>query len=148
MTLRKMSMADYDKVFALWNACEEMELNDADDSPEGISRFLDRNPDTCFVAEESGRILGVLLAGCDGRRGYIYHAAVLHEARGKGVGSALVDAALDKLKEMGISKAGLLTFADNVEGSWFWKVRGFAPREDLLYHSNVIREVHRIGKIR
>ena len=148
MTLRKMSMADYDAVFALWNACEELELNDADDSPEGIARFLNRNPETCFVAEEGGRLLGVLLAGCDGRRGYIYHAAVLPEARGKGVGSALVEAAIARLREMGISKAGLLTFADNAEGSRFWNERGFTPREDLVYHSNVIREVRRIGKIR
>lgn len=148
MQIRRMTMADYQPVFDLWVSCEEMELNDVDDSPEGIQRFLDRNPDTCFIAEEDGTIIGVILAGCDGRRGYIYHAAVSPECRGRGVGAQLTEAALEKLKAMGVSKVGLLTFADNEEGSFFWLKRGFEPRLDLTYHSNVIAEVHRIGKIK
>lgn len=148
MQLRKMIAADYDAVFELWTSCPEMELNDVDDSREGISRFLMRNPDTCFVAEEDGAILGVLLAGCDGRRGYIYHAAVVPECRGRGVGSALVEAALSALKAMGVSKVGLLTFCDNKVGNRFWQEHGFKARTDLLYHSNVLADVHRIGIIR
>ena len=148
MQLRKMVAADYDAVFELWTGCPEMELNDVDDSREGVERFLTRNPDTCFVAEEDGAILGVLLAGCDGRRGYIYHAAVVPECRGRGVGSAMVEAALSALKAMGVSKVGLLTFCDNEGGNRFWKEHVFDARTDLLYHSNVLADVHRIGIIR
>ena len=57
-------------------SCEGMGLNNLDDSKEGIGRFLNRNPDTCFVAELENVIIGVILTGNDGRRDYIYHTAV------------------------------------------------------------------------
>lgn len=141
-------MADYDDVIALWLSCSEMELNDVDDTPEGIGRFLEKNPETCLVAEENGEICGVVLGGCDGRRGYIYHAAVSPRYRGNGIGSALVNRVLEILREMGISKVGLLTFADNDGGNRFWEKHGFAARTDLIYHSNVLRDVHRIGTVK
>ena len=79
MTIRRMQIGDYDEVHALWLSCTGMGLNDLDDSRDGIRRFLERNPETCFVAEDEGKIVGVILAGSDGRRGYIYHTAVLPE---------------------------------------------------------------------
>ena len=60
----------------------------------------------------------------------------------------MVEAALSALKAMGVSKVGLLTFCDNEGGNRFWKERGFDARTDLLYHSNVLADVHRIGIIR
>lgn len=50
--------------------------NNLDDSQEGIVKYLVRNPDTCFAATEHGNIIGVILTGHDGRRGYISHTAV------------------------------------------------------------------------
>lgn len=76
MDIRQMTLDDYTAVYTLWHTCKGMGLNNLDDSQYGIARFLRRNPDTCFVAEESGQIVGVILAGNDGRRGYIYHTAV------------------------------------------------------------------------
>ncbi|MBP1544295.1 MAG: GNAT family N-acetyltransferase, partial [Oscillospiraceae bacterium] len=102
--IRKMTIADYDSVYSLWLSCRGMGLNDLDDSREGIERFLMRNPDTCFVAED-GDIVGVIIAGNDGRRGYIYHTAVREERRKEGIATALVEAALDGLKRCGINKA-------------------------------------------
>lgn len=69
--IRKMQIADYSDVYNLWLANKGMGLNDVDDSESGIVRFLDRNPDTCFVAERDGRLVGVIMAGNDGRRGFI-----------------------------------------------------------------------------
>jgi len=76
MTIRIMTIDDYDRVYALWLSCRGMGLNDIDDSKEGVARFLRRNPSTVFVAEEGNRIVGVIMAGHDGRRGYIHHTAV------------------------------------------------------------------------
>ena len=143
-TIRNMTAADYDAVYALWLACPEMELNDVDDSRQGVERFLARNPDTAWVAEAEGRVAGVLMAGTDGRRGYIYHAGVLPECRGLGIGTRLVETAIGKLKAMGLSKAGLLVFCDNEGGLAFWRRFGFVPREDLTYMSGVLRPVERI----
>ena len=75
MNIRKMTINDYDNVYKLWISCVGMGLNNLDDSKEGIEKFLKRNPDTCFVAEDEF-IKGVIIVGNDGRRGYIYHTAV------------------------------------------------------------------------
>ena len=101
VNIRVMTIDDYDKVYALWLSCAGMGLNNLDDSREGIAKYLERNPETCFVAEESGNIAGVIIAGNDGRRGYIYHTAVNPDYRRRGIGSELVDAALDALKKLG-----------------------------------------------
>lgn len=66
MKIRKMVIEDYEKVYQLWMSCAGMGLNNLDDSKEGIEKFLRRNPDTCFVAEDQ-EIVGVILAGNDGR---------------------------------------------------------------------------------
>lgn len=139
-----MAPEDYDAVYALWRSSPEMELNDLDDSREGVLRFLERNPGTAFVAEDEGQVVGVLLAGSDGRRGYIYHAGVHPKWRGRGIGTALVEAALQKLRAMRITKVGLLVFRDNGAGARFWEARGFEPREDLAYRSRVLLDVTRI----
>lgn len=60
--IRKMLIEDYEEVYKLWFSCTGMGLNNLDDSKEGIEKFLKRNPDTCFVAEDS-EIIGVILAG-------------------------------------------------------------------------------------
>lgn len=57
-----MVIEDYEKVYQLWMSCTGMGLNNLDDSQEGIEKFLKRNPDTCFVAEDH-EIIGVILAG-------------------------------------------------------------------------------------
>ena len=51
MNIRIMTANDYDAVYALWMSCTGMGLNTIDDSKEGITKFLIRNPETCFVAE-------------------------------------------------------------------------------------------------
>lgn len=139
-----MTIEDYDKVYSLWLSCKGMGLNDLDDSREGIARFLQRNPDTCFVAEDSGDIFGVIIAGNDGRRGYIYHTAVREEQRGKGIATALVDAALDALKRCGINKVALVVFDRNTLGNGFWESVGFTARNDLVYRNRALAELQRI----
>ncbi|MBQ3401344.1 MAG: GNAT family N-acetyltransferase, partial [Lachnospiraceae bacterium] len=67
MMIRAMTVNDYEKVYDLWMSCRGMGLNDLDDSAEGIARFLQRNPGTCFVAAEGDAIAGAVLAGPDGR---------------------------------------------------------------------------------
>ena len=143
MNIRIMTIADYDKVYALWLSCKGMGLNNLDDSREGIERFLKRNPDTCFVAED-GEVVGVIIAGNDGRRGYIYHTAVSPDHRRKGIAKALVNAALNALRELGINKTALVVFERNADGNAFWESVGFTSREDLVYRNKALTEMIRI----
>ena len=139
-----MTIEDYEKVYHLWLSCEGMGLNNLDDSKDGIARYLDRNPDTCFVAEESDEVIGVIIAGHDGRRGFIYHTAVNPNYRNQGIATKLVEAAMDALKGNGINKVALVVFDRNKDGNAFWEKVGFTVREDLVYRNKAIAELVRI----
>lgn len=140
MNIRIMTLDDYDDVYSLWTSCRGVGLNSLDDSRDGIGKFLKRNPDTCFVAENEGSIIGVILAGNDGRRGYIYHTAVDPSFRRQGVASSLVKAALEALKSCGINKAALVAFEKNESGNAFWEKLGFSKREDLVYRNIIVND--------
>ena len=77
-TIRPLSIEDYDAIYELWNSSEQSRraLNPIDDSREGIARYLNRNPNTCFSAEKDHQLIGVILAGHDGRRAMIHHLCV------------------------------------------------------------------------
>ncbi len=144
MGVRPMVIADYDALRALWLATPGMGLNDVDDSREGIARYLARNPNTCFVAEADGQLTGAIMAGHDGRRGYIYHTCVRADVRGRGLGRVLVEAALAALQAEGICKAALVVFARNEGGNAFWERMGFTERKDLTYRNRTLAEMVRI----
>jgi len=76
MKIRKMTINDYEGVYELWINTSRMGMRSVDDSKEGIQKYINRNPETCFIAEAENKIIGVILSGHDGRRGYIYHTAV------------------------------------------------------------------------
>lgn len=144
MEIRIMTADDYDRVYALWMSCKNMGFNNLDDSREGIGRYLKRNPGTSFVCEDGDRIVGVILAGHDGRRGMIYHTCVAEDRRGEKIASRLVDRALEALKAEGIHKVILVVFSRNRAGNAFWESQGFTAREDLVYRNRLLTEMVRI----
>lgn len=142
--IRIMTIHDYDMVYSLWLSCSGMGLNNIDDSREGIERFLNRNPETCFVAENNdGEIIGSVLCGNDGRRGYIYHTAVSPRYQQQGIGRELVSNVMSDLCKLKISKAALVVFNNNQNGNEFWEKVGFTQRNDLVYRNKSIVELER-----
>ena len=144
MQIRKMRIEDYENVRRLWMSTPGMGLNDVDDSEAGIGRFLMRNPNTCFIAVNGDEVDGVILRGNDGRRGYVYHTAVAAKERNRGIGSTLVQKAMDALENEGISKVALVVFDRNETGNKFWEKRGFTVRNDLVYRNKAVKEMVRI----
>jgi len=120
----------YDDVFALWQQCEGIGLSEAD-SRQNIQLYLDRNPGMSFVAISEGKIVGIVLAGHDGRRGYIHHLAVHSHCRRKGLARQLVGRCLAVLADSGIRKCHLFIFNDNANGIEFWKSMGWIQRTDI-----------------
>ena len=145
MKIRKMSINDYNSVYQLWLNTPGMGLNTADDSIDGIKKYLIRNPQTCFVAEKDNEIIGVILSGHDGRRGYIYHMAVKNSERKQGIGRKLLDYAMNALKTEGITKVALVVFEQNENGNAFWESCGFSTRDDLVYRNKNIIELENIN---
>lgn len=139
--IRIMTPDDYDAVVACWTSCPGMGLNTIDDSRQGITRYLQRNPTTSFVHENDD---GAILAGHDGRRGYIYHTAVSPERQHQGIGTALVNAALHALANEGIVKVALVVFLRNDAGNAFWERLGFTARGDLTYRNKALCAITRI----
>lgn len=135
MNIRPMLTDDYNAVFYLWSSTPGVGMRSLDDSEEGITKFLLRNPHTCFVAEVDNQIVGVILCGHDGRRAYIYHTAVKPDFRKRGIGNALVNAVLEALKKEKINKVALVVFATNTLGNEFWNHLGFEMRDDLIYRN-------------
>lgn len=144
MLFRKMEITDYDKVYSLWMKTPGLGLNDIDDSIDGIRRFLNRNPETCFVAENEGEINGSILAGHDGRRGYIYHTCVDVKFQNKHIGTMLVKNSLGALRKENITKVALVVFEKNIQGNRFWETLGFTARTDLVYRNLALIELTRI----
>lgn len=97
--------------------------------------FLERNPGISFIAEINGNLAGSILAGHDGRRGYLYHLAVEPNVRRKGIGRQLVQASLKKLQEKGILKCHIFIFNTNETGKTFWESVGWSCREDITVAS-------------
>lgn len=139
-----MTIKDYEKVYNLWIHTENIGLNTTDDSREGFAKYLIRNPSTCFVAEENGEIVGTIMSGHDGRRGFIYHAAVNTEYQGRGIGKKLVNSALTALEMEGIHKVALVALEKNIYGNIFWEKVGFTIRNDLVYRNKNIHELKKI----
>lgn len=138
MEIKVMTIEDYERVYKLWSHTDGMGMRSLDDSRDGISKFLHRNPTSNFVAVINNEIVGVILSGHDGRRGYIYHAVVKVEFRGQGIGKALTEAVYKALEKEGVTKAGLVVFKTNEIGNSFWKSQGWEERTDLNYYSKSI----------
>ncbi len=135
MIIRTMNIADYHEVYRLWTETQGMGMRSMDDSQCGIVKFISRNPSTNFVAEHQNRLVGVILCGHDGRRGYIYHAAVHGEYRHRGIGKALVTEVLKALENEQINKVALVAYKTNETGNHFWSSMGFTVRDDLVYRN-------------
>lgn len=139
ITLSLFTIESYDKVLALWKQCDGVGLGESD-SKENIRRYLGRNPGMSFIAEKDNELVGAVLAGHDGRRGYIHHLAVLPKKRRKGIGRLLVSNCLEKLKDNGILKCHIFMFYTNDDGKEFWKSAGWTLRNDISVVSKFIDE--------
>jgi N-acetylglutamate synthase len=137
VTLREFVIGDYDAARSLWESAPGIGLSEAD-SRDNIARFLDRNPGVSFVAERDGNMVGALLCGNDGRRGYLHHLAVSRPHQRGGIGRALVERSLDALASIGIRKCHIFVLTDNQGGRRFWQRVGWQERTALLVMSRDI----------
>lgn len=142
ITIRLVTICDYDKMFALWNSTEQSKraLNSVDDSREGIDRFIKRNPSTCFGAFSGEQLIGIILTGHDGRRAIIHHLCVHPDFRRQGIAGRLVECAEKAIKAEGINKMFGLVFKDNETANAFWEKQGYSLRTNLNYRNKSLND--------
>jgi len=138
MEIVELSIENYEGVLTLWESGSGVGLDSDADTKERIWIYLHRNPGLSFGAFEKGKVIGAVLCGHDGRRGYLHHLTVAESHRNKGIGTALVDKVTSKLRMLGIRKCNIFVFADNLAGQEFWKKNGWAERTDLKVMSKSI----------
>ena len=138
--IRTMTINDYEGVYQLWKQIKGFGIRSIDDSRVGLERFLKRNPTTSIVAEEEGKIVGSILCGHDGRRGCLYHVCVAETHRMRGIGTQMVQMAMDALRKEEISQVCLIAFTDNMVGNQFWEQIGWKKRNDVNYYDLLLNE--------
>lgn len=104
--VRPFVSQDEDAVARLWSEAFP------DDPPRNdpramIARKVGRDPELFWVADDDGDVVGGIMAGFDGVRGWLYHLAVAPTHRRQGIGAALVEHAVDGLRELGCVKVNL-----------------------------------------
>ncbi len=132
--IKEMTIDCYDEIFAMWQITSKRALSKADEKEE-IEYYLNRNKGLSQIAVADGKIVGTVLAGHDGRRGFIHHMAVLPEYRRKGIAKAMAKTSIERLAQEGIYKTHIFTYQDNSGGQGFWSSLGFEKRDDLFVYS-------------
>lgn len=136
--IRAMQLEDYENVLALWQGMPGIGLSSAD-AKAALAQFLSRNPGLSLVALDDGQVVGTILGGNDGRRGYLYHMAVAPAYRRRGVGKTLLQRCLAALEAEGIKKSHLFVYQENEEAKRFWEKCGWVQRHELVIFSKDLK---------
>jgi N-acetylglutamate synthase len=134
--IREFIAADYDAAITVWRTASGVVLRDVD-AREPLNRYLSRNPGLSFVAVDGDVVVGAVLCGTDGRRGYLQHLAVSASYRRRAVGRRLAGACIEALARSGIDKCHLMVLSDNLAATEFWKSIGWTLRDDVRLMSHV-----------
>ncbi len=138
MQLRSFAWGDLEAVLDVWRAAGPGIQLGRSDSPEEIQKKLSRDPDLFLVAEDRGRIIGAVMGGYDGRRGLVYHLAVLPEARHRGLGSKLMAELEQRLRAKGCVKYYLLVTPDNPLVLEFYRRLGWSVMDITLLGKELV----------
>jgi len=128
---RPYQPADEEQVVALWRRCGLVVK--ANDPYADIERKTAVGAELFLVAEADGRVVGTVMAGYEGHRGWLNYVGVDPSRRREGIGRALVAAAERRLRELGCPKVNLQVRALNAEVVAFYEALGYAvePRVSM-----------------
>ena len=138
MKIREFKIEDYLTVRALWQT-SGLELRPGDDL-EDIRLKLQRDPDLFLIAEQDEEIIGSVIGGWDGRRGWIYHLAVRPDHQRKGIGTKLIEELERRLFAKGAKKVNAQIHKWNNQSSEFFKAIGYDAQSDLVMIGKQLRK--------
>ena len=99
------------------------------DDLDGVTGLLKHDADSVLIAEVGAEMVGTVIAGWDGWRAHLYRLAVSPAHRRQGVASALLDAARDRLTQLGARRLDAMVRNDNPEAHLAWEANGFTAQE-------------------
>ena len=124
---------DYPQVIKIWERIEKGVRVGVSDAPREIEKKLLRDPDLFIMVESKGVLIGTVIGGYDGRRGFRYHLAIIAEFRGKGIGTQLMDEVETRLRAKGCLRCHLLVNNNNNEAKGFYNKKGWKPLDDTPF---------------
>jgi len=125
-------MDDYSSVFALWRDAGPGIQVRPSDSRDEVAKKLDHDPDLFWVAQVGDRVVGVIMGGWDGRRGWLHHLTVDARYRRQGIATALVRTIEERLAAKGCLKINLLVRGYNVGARDFYHSLGYDDMIGIL----------------
>ncbi|KVZ36580.1 GNAT family acetyltransferase [Burkholderia ubonensis] len=137
VAIRPFDRADTDAVLAVWRDAfpqySETEAPPHRDPLRSIELKLATQPELFFVAVSGARVVGTLMAGFDGHRGWLYSFGVAHDARRLGVGRALIAHAEAALAARGCLKVNLQVLPGNDDACRFYAALGYRIEERISF---------------
>lgn len=127
-SIEKATEQDITSMLNLWKTIPGLGEGDGEES---LRNFMERNPSTCLVLREKEHLIGTVLGGFDGHRGYIYHLAVHPDYQGRGYGKALFSRVTRELRSLGAPKIHLFVFRDNQQAITFYQGQEGQLRQDI-----------------
>ncbi len=137
-TIRPYDPADEDAVVALWRRCEL--LRPWNDPRRDVARKLTVQRELFLLAVEGDAVLGSVMAGYDGHRGWVNYLAVDPDARGRGIGRALMWRAERGLVDLGCPKVNLQVRATNAAAIGFYRRLGYLDDDVVSLGKRLLRD--------
>jgi ribosomal protein S18 acetylase RimI-like enzyme len=132
MIIRDFQMTDYDAAIDLWQRAGDGIHLRRSDTREEIAKKVQRDPDLFVVLEHEGTLVGAVMGGFDGRRGFVYHLATDPRFRRLGVASRLMEALEARLRAKGCLKAYLLVTNESQDAQAYYLKRGWEDMTTAL----------------
>ena len=135
MKIEKYSMKSYAEVITLWRKAG-ISVGSSD-TMEELKKMYQRNPQLFLIGKINKKVVGVVMGGFDGRRGYLHHLAIDPDYQKRGYGKIMMDALVGKFRKMGVHKIHLFIEKYNKEVVKFYSNSGWEIRDDLIMMSFV-----------
>jgi len=133
MKTRSLTIADYDQIVALWKHAGLPFKPSGRDRRSAVQVQMAKNPDFFLGAFEDNRLVGVVVATSDGRKGWINRLAVDPDFRCMGVAEKLISEAENVLHKHGIRMFCALIDDDNKGSKQLFKKCGYKEHRDIVY---------------
>jgi len=138
MEIRPFQRADEAALIALWEECRL--TRPWNDPRKDIARKLAVQPELFLVGTVNGEIVGSVMAGYEGHRGWVNYLAVAPRARRRGHARALMQRVEQLLLERGCPKLSLLVRNSNPEAVAFYRRLGYAQDDSVSLGKRLISD--------
>ncbi len=133
MEIRPLKIEDYEIILRLWDKAGLPYKPRGRDSYEEMKRQMENDPDLFLGVEEDGKLIGVIIATYDGRKGWLNRIAVDPAYRGRGIGLMLTRAGEEALRKRGAKIIALLVERSNQASLNLARQAGYVVARDILY---------------